>query len=112
MEGPAAENAYEEGVGFWDNGEYVSMNDLIRRWNRRMGVVDESAQIKVTAPELARELKVDPKAFRKWLRDEKSAGNEILAGHVPGQRWIFDKRDAGLLRVQYRRRSGHDAGLD
>ncbi|MBN8868747.1 MAG: hypothetical protein J0H66_02590 [Solirubrobacterales bacterium] len=108
MEGPAAENAYEEDEGFWDNGKFVSMNDLARSWNRRMGRVDESALDTVTAPELARELKVEPKVFRAWLRDEWRAGNEILAGHVHQQRWIFNKRDAGLLKVQYR---GH-IGLD
>lgn len=106
LEGPAAENAYPEDVGIDLDGELVSLNDLSRGYNEMRGLTDESALIHVTAPELARELKVDPKVFRAWLRDEWRAGNEILAGHSHGQRWIFDKRDAGLLKVQYRRHVG------
>ena len=113
MEGPAAENAYEEDdVVDLGDGRSVSMNDLGRGWNRRMGYVDESARILISAPELARELKVDPKVFRAWLRDEWRAGNKILAGHVHGHRWIFNKRDAGLLKVQYRKHIGRNEDLD
>ncbi len=113
MEGPAAENAYEEDdVVDLGDGRSVSMNDLARGWNRRMGKVDESALVSVTAPELARELKVDPKVFRAWLREQWRAGNRILAGHVHGQRWVFSKREAGLLKVQFRKHARPDEDSD
>lgn len=55
-----------------------------------------------TAPEVARELQVDPTQFRDWLRSEWRSGNPLFAGHILNQRWEFSRQDAEKLKSEFR----------
>ena len=44
----------------------------------------------MTPIEIARDLGVDPKTLRAWLRHRRAAGDRRLARHAPGARWEFD----------------------
>jgi hypothetical protein len=60
----------------------------------------------VTAPELARRLRVDPKALRGWLRAQARASHPILSDHRHYQRWEFTGEEADTLANEYENRSG------
>src|SRR4051794_32504279 len=63
----------------------------------------------VTAVELARELEVDPKRLRRWLRAQRELGHPLLGGHVHAARWEFSRDDADKLAVEFEsaEESGH-----
>ena len=56
-----------------------------------------------TASEIARQLGVDPKGLRAWLRAEWRSGNPLMA-HVKNQRWVFSSAEAEEIKAQYRAR--------
>lgn len=56
----------------------------------------------VTAVELARRVRANPKSFRAWLRREARAGHPLLAGHVHQGRWEFSDADAEQLAREFR----------
>lgn len=60
----------------------------------------------VTAVDLARKLRVGPKAFRQWLRDQARAGNGIAASHLKNERWEFTESEADVLAFEFRAAHG------
>jgi hypothetical protein len=58
---------------------------------------DEMAAV-VTANDIARDLRVDPTAFRRWLRILVGEGNPIVGGHQAWDRWVFPADQADELR--------------
>lgn len=57
----------------------------------------------ITAPELARRLRVDPKALRRWLRDLATRGHPLTVGHERWARWRFSSDEADALAGMYER---------
>lgn len=53
--------------------------------------------METTPRELARELHVDAKRIRDWLR------REAMTGHVLGQRWHIDEDLAARVRAAFRK---------
>lgn len=60
----------------------------------------------VTAVELAKELGVDPKKLRRWLRAEKENDHAMLAGHSQFARWEFSLADADHLAADFEAAEG------
>lgn len=56
----------------------------------------------VTAVELARRLRVNPKTLRAWLRGQARAGHPLLASHLHYGRWEFTEDEADQLAREYR----------
>src|SRR5687767_6036018 len=59
----------------------------------------------VTAVDLARDLGVDPKRLRAWLRRQAVAGNPPLQGHELNSRWTFTQDEATELARLFRHES-------
>lgn len=59
-----------------------------------------------TAVEISRQLGVDPKHFRQWLRDQVQEGNPLVAHHRHNEPWIFSDADAGELERLFLDRHG------
>lgn len=57
-----------------------------------------SANRTVTAVELARQLRWDPKKLRGWLRSAVAAGHPILRTHGRNDSWVFTPDEADQLR--------------
>jgi hypothetical protein len=57
----------------------------------------------VTPSELARELGVDPKSLRAWMRARASAGDPLFSRHGHGARWRFSLAEARGVVDRYRR---------
>lgn len=55
----------------------------------------------VTAVELARQLGVDPKQLRGWLRGQARGGHPLLASHLHYERWEFSDLDAAELAAEF-----------
>lgn len=51
----------------------------------------------VTAVDLARRVKVDPKRFRSWLREQARAGHPLLRAHQHRDAWVFTREEADAL---------------
>ena len=62
----------------------------------------------VTPAEIAKSLKVNPKALRAWLRAERAARHPMLDAHEHGTHYHFTHAEAIELIAEYRgfRRSG------
>jgi len=56
----------------------------------------------VSAPELARRLRVNPKTLRAWLRSLARVGHPLLSGHEHQGRWWFTEAEARQLAREYR----------
>lgn len=56
----------------------------------------------VTANELAKELDVDARHLRRWLRAQRDAGHPMLGGHLTYARWEFSRPDADRLAADFR----------
>lgn len=56
----------------------------------------------VTAVDLARRLKVDPKRFRGWLREKARTGHPLLRAHQHRDSWIFTRQEAERLAAEFR----------
>lgn len=63
----------------------------------------------ITPIELAKELGVDPRRLRRWLRAQRDSGHPLLGGHVDFARWEFSRRDADQLAADFEtaQESGH-----
>lgn len=55
----------------------------------------------VTAVELARQLGVDPKVLRNWLRRKAASGHPLLQGHAHNDAWVFSAADARVLAREF-----------
>jgi hypothetical protein len=55
----------------------------------------------VTANEIAKDLGVDPKRLRRWLRAQKEAGHPLLGGHLTYAKWEFSRPDADRLAQEF-----------
>jgi hypothetical protein len=55
----------------------------------------------VTANEMAKDLGVDPRRVRRWLRAQKEAGHPLLGGHLTYARWEFSRVDANQLAQEF-----------
>lgn len=72
-----------------------SERDLSGVWGpgNKVGVFGEgmAQQKQLTAIEIAARLGITAKAFRRWLRDQATAGNPLVAHHSNGDLWLFDQ---------------------
>src|SRR6266542_610845 len=56
----------------------------------------------ITAPELARRLRVDAVALRRWLRDLADRRHPLTASHERYARWRFSRDEADALSEMFR----------
>jgi hypothetical protein len=59
------------------------------------------AGAQVSAPELARRVRVSPRTLRAWLRSLARAGHPLLCGHEDHGRWWFTEAEARQLAREY-----------
>jgi len=55
----------------------------------------------MTAVDLAKRLRVDPRMFRAWLRRQADAGHPLLKTHQHGERWTFRAEEAAQLEREF-----------